>query len=262
MQVGSSSSNSYQQTKIGAEYYDESGDAQQRSAYYAGLDDSFQQATPDELFEKLHKLLAGSHKPLSELPAEVLYAKVDRRPDGALYYLYSGQGPKEEEQVQERNGRDLQSFNLEHVVPKDWFDAQLPMRDDLHHLFTEQRQCNSDRGDLPLREVQGNVEELEFGRRQLTHGKAFEPNGGKGEAARAIMYFVTRYPGLVGDRKGELTAADLSTLLKWHKTYPVSDYERHRNEVIQAEQGTRNPFIDFPELADKVDLSLGFGGRR
>lgn len=249
----------YYQTKIGADYFAEEADARQRGDYYAPVSDRFETSDGGALFRDIHRLLAGSHRPPSELPGDTLFHKADRRPDGALYYLYSGEGPKEEEQAKERNPRDLPDYNLEHVVPKSWFDAQQPMRDDLHHLFTEQRKCNSDRGDLPLRKVSGDVKQLQYGKMQMSHGKAFEPNGGKGEAARAIMYFVTRYPGLVGDQKGELTAADLPTLREWNKQFPVTDFERHRNATIQAEQGTRNPYIDFPELADSVDLRLGFG---
>jgi endonuclease G, mitochondrial len=258
VQISSRGSNPYEQTQIGAHYYDEAGDARARADYYAAVQDTFA-AAPAELFHNLSQLTRTTHKPPSDLPGDALFGRVDRRPDGALYYLYSGEGPKNEAQVSERNGRDLQNYNLEHVVPKSWFDAQLPMRDDLHHLFTEERKTNSDRGDLPLREVHGEVQELKYGKLQMSHGKAFEPNGGKGEAARAILYFVTRYPGLVGDQKGELTAADLPTLLEWHHAFPVTDFERHRNAQIQGEQGTRNPYIDFPELAEAADLRLGFG---
>lgn len=261
MVIQSHTTRGYYQTQIGQDYYDEVADAKDRDSYYAPVQDSFEKSGGSELFEKLNKLLASTHRPLQDLPGQVLYAKVDRRPDGALYPLYSGAGPKNEEEVKERNTRDLEGYNLEHVVPKSWFEAENPMRDDLHHLFTEDRKCNSDRGNLPLRTVQGNVEEYaQCGLKQTTHGKAFEPKAGKGEAARAILYFVTRHPGVVGDQKNEMTADDLPKLLEWHRQYPVTDYERHRNEVIQDEQGNRNPYIDFPELAEVVDFRLGFGG--
>lgn len=255
----------YDRTKIGQDYYDEVADAQDRDQYYANVVDQFQHSDGTQLFDSLHKLLRKSHKPISELPADMLYSEVDRRPDGALYYLYSGEGPKNEEQAKQRNGRDLQNFNIEHLVPKSWFEAKNPMRDDLHHLFTEQRKCNSDRGNLPLREAHSgkpgaSVRELpSCGLMRTSHGKAFEPHAGKGEAARAILYFVTRHPGEVGDRKKEMTYADLPKLLEWHRQYPVTDYERHRNEVIEDKQGNRNPYIDFPELAEKVDFRKGFG---
>lgn len=251
--------NPYHRTRIGLDYYDESADAARREEYYAPVVDVFTQTDGVKIFETLHHLLEKTHHPIDDLPADDLYGEVDRRPDGALYYLYSGEGPKQEEQAPERNSRDLERFNIEHVVPKSWFEAQQPMRDDMHHLFTEERKCNSDRGNLPLREAGSGAEKLEScGLLRTSHGKAFEPLHGKGEAARAILYFVTRYPGLVGDRSKEMDSTDISKLLEWHEQYPVTDYELHRNEVIGQKQGNRNPFIDFPELASKVDFREGF----
>ncbi|MCA9777325.1 MAG: endonuclease, partial [Candidatus Eremiobacteraeota bacterium] len=66
--------------------------------------------------------------------------------------------------------------------------------------------------------------------------------------------------GEVGDASHETQKHDLQQLLEWHEQYPVTDYERHRNDAIEDVQGNRNPFIDFPELARKVDFSEGFGG--
>ncbi len=43
-------------------------------------------------------------------------------------------------------------------------------------------------------------------------------------------------------------------LLDWHRADPVSPEEKRRNDKIEEHQGTRNPFIDNPALAD----SLGF----
>lgn len=251
-------SNAHHRTKIGADYFDEQADARARDAYYAPVADSFEKSAPKELFDDLHSLLSKTQRPLGQLPGDPLYSVVDRRPDGALYPLYSGDGPKNEEQAPVRNERDLENYNLEHLVPKSWFDEQLPMRDDLHHLFTENRQCNSDRGNLPLREVAGKAKSLPHCGSKLG-ANAFEPKAGKGEAARAILYFVTCHPGYIGDAAGEMTTADIPMLLKWHKEYPVTDYERHRNETIQGFQGNRNPYIDFPELVEKIDFRPGFG---
>jgi endonuclease I len=41
-------------------------------------------------------------------------------------------------------------------------------------------------------------------------------------------------------------------LLKWNRDFPVTVYEKHRNLAIYEIQGNRNPFIDFPELADII----------
>ena len=43
-------------------------------------------------------------------------------------------------------------------------------------------------------------------------------------------------------------------LIDWHFSDPPSDLERWRNNKIEEIQGTRNPFIDNPDLADTLDF--------
>lgn len=110
----------------------------------------------------------------------------------------------------------------------------------------------------------------------------FEPTDEwKGDIARSLLYMVTRYskdngdkqtqaePYLVFDDNGSYKDEsesgkydrskfhgyhpNLSTYLKWNKEDPVSKYEYHRNNIIYKNvQKNRNPFIDFPSLADWV----------
>ena len=42
-------------------------------------------------------------------------------------------------------------------------------------------------------------------------------------------------------------------------TSPVDEYERHRNAAIHESQGNRNPLIDHPGLAERIDFGAGFG---
>ena len=44
----------------------------------------------------------------------------------------------------------------------------------------------------------------------------------------------------------------LSVLLAWHHEDPVDAVELHRNDVISAHQGNRNPFIDHPDWVSCV----------
>ncbi|TIM60729.1 MAG: hypothetical protein E5Y60_30475, partial [Mesorhizobium sp.] len=48
----------------------------------------------------------------------------------------------------------------------------------------------------------------------------------------------------------------LKTLLAWHEQYAPDEWEKHRNAAIYVLQGNRNPLIDFPEWA----LRLQFEG--
>jgi endonuclease I len=240
------------------DYYDEVGDAADRDQYYAGVKDSFESASGAELYQNLNKLVSKGVRDLGYSGArKELYSEIDRRPDGNLYYLYSGEGPKNESEVTEISSRELENYNCEHVVPQSWFNKAHPMKADLHHLFTEQVQCNGSRGNFEFEELKDGQGQTIPACGIVDPGTSFEPGAGKGEVARATLYFVTRHPGYVGDGN-ESNLADVETLLKWHKEYPVSDYERHRNDKIQDVQGNRNPFIDFPELAEKVDFSKGF----
>ena len=49
-----------------------------------------------------------------------------------------------------------------------------------------------------------------------------------------------------------LTAYGVALLMKWHRQDPVSQKEIDRNNGIQQTQGNRNPFIDYPYLAEYI----------
>ncbi len=81
----------------------------------------------------------------------------------------------------------------------------------------------------------------------------------RGDVARIYFYMYVRYDGLTIsddttslDTETENTMGVLSTLLKWNKADPVDSFEIQRNNRICRYQGNRNPFIDYPELADRI----------
>jgi hypothetical protein len=45
---------------------------------------------------------------------------------------------------------------------------------------------------------------------------------------------------------------DLATLLTWNTADTSDDYEMNRNNVVYTWQTNRNPFIDYPQLADYI----------
>ncbi|WP_025689952.1 endonuclease I family protein [Paenibacillus zanthoxyli] len=147
-------------------------------------------------------------------------------------------------------------LNCEHVVPQSWFGKQEPMRGDLHHLFACEPGCNSRRGNHPYYDFLDYTPEVSAQNVIAGCGKQeddrFEPEYGKGIVARATLYFLLRYPGVIDSGH-----ADEKLLLEWHRMFPVSLYELHRNLAIFELQGNRNPFIDFPEEAEQW---AGIGG--
>ena len=100
--------------------------------------------------------------------------------------------------------------------------------------------------------------------------KVFEPRDEyKGDFARG--YFGTMIKWANGDHQsftdgdgGKIFSSNYSTgafgltkygvalLMKWHRQDPVSQKEIDRNNGIQQTQGNRNPFIDYPYLAEYI----------
>jgi endonuclease G len=274
-------------------YYDKAKDAEAAEAYWDGVD---WEAQPRTLFARLRRHLEATYtKRHSYVEArhKFLYPAVDLHEDGKLRNIYSGTVldpaeaiaaelalilPRLESHGFEASGAGFErmlasdelfdeaeeaggAFNCEHVVPQSWFDKDEPMRSDLHHLFACEPGCNSFRGNTPYWQFpRGEEVERDLcGRREPSK---FEPEHGKGPVARATLYFLLRYPGVIGDRNQELSGDRLSVLLGWHRDHPVTDYERHRNALIQEAQGNRNPFIDRPAVATEALLKQGFGRSR
>jgi endonuclease G len=241
-------------------------------------------------FKQLQKLIEETHTDRPKYdPTKEVYPWIDLHEDGKVRSIYSGKvyDPadfiNEDFAVEQARTQQLLAFrtrestatavdiaafemlleaqlpyNCEHVVPQSWFSRKEPMKGDLHHLFACESGCNSFRSNIPYFDFEdfGEATRSECGKRV---GNKFEPDAGKGAIARAVFYFLVRYPGLIGDQADEFERARLPFLLAWHNRYPVSVYERHRNQAIFARQGNRNPFIDFPQWVNRIDLSKGFG---
>lgn len=93
-------------------------------------------------------------------------------------------------------------------------------------------------------------------------GETFYPNQSSdpnddftGDVARILFYMELVNPGLNlvnNPSNNGHEMGDLSLLLKWAKEDPVDEFERQRNSRIYEYQGNRNPFIDHPEIIDKL----------
>lgn len=89
------------------------------------------------------------------------------------------------------------------------------------------------------------------------NGPTGNPGTWRGDVARAVFYMAVRYNGLnvVNGNPNENIIGqigDLTTLLDWNKLDKSDDFEMNRNNYIYTWQMNRNPFIDFPDLADYI----------
>jgi endonuclease G, mitochondrial len=272
-------------------YYDADSDRPAQEKYYGELASEVAKKTlsPDQLYQELSQLVSRTHtNKLSYSPSVHVYPWVDLRPNLKLQSIYSRQeldpetvirADLETEAVRAshlqsltlkaaKSGAALQAqvdlleaslpFNCEHVVPQSWFAKKEPMRGDIHHLFTCEPGCNSFRGNHPFFDFPDFNKAIRNSCGKMEGGK-FEPGAGKGAAARAVLYFLLRYPGEINKTEREYKSDRLPTLLSWHKAEPPTEYEKHRNAAIFAKQGNRNPMIDFPEWAEAIAFERGLG---
>jgi len=270
-------------------YYDAQADKAARDAYYALF------TLPDDkaaAHAALHALLERTHTSQpAYAPAKHLYPWVDLRHTRGgddIVSIYSGTAMDARALIEADFAIDEQRsrmraavtvprpgaaeampvdddvleaalpYNCEHVVPQSWFGKKEPMRGDLHHLFACEMDCNSFRGNTPYFDFADFAEVIRNDCGKREPGK-FEPGGGKGPVARATLYFLLRYPGLIDRTASEYQPDRIAILLAWHAAEPVTEYERHRNAAIFEQQGNRNPLIDFPDWADRIDFVRGLG---
>ncbi|WP_294217877.1 endonuclease [uncultured Chryseobacterium sp.] len=160
-------------------------------------------------------------------------------------------------------------YNREHVVPQSLFNSNAPMVSDIHFIRPTDGYVNGKRSNYPYGKV-GTASFTSLNGSKLGNsvsagysGTVFEPiDAFKGDVARMIFYFVTRYESqlsgfntgnmLGGSAYPGLQAWELNQLLAWSAMDPVSPAEIARNNASYTFQGNRNPYIDHPEYVNQV----------
>lgn len=141
-------------------------------------------------------------------------------------------------------------MNTEHTWPQSQGADPEPMKSDLHHLFITDGGVNSARGNKPLGWV--SVPTLNYAGGSKANSVVFEPRDvHKGAAARALFYFAMRYGNLGSTNLGFMAPYE-ADLREWHALYPPTAVDRKRNEDVQTYQLNRNPFVDYPQLLDRI----------
>lgn len=202
-------------------------------------------------------------------------ADVDHEGDGSILDMYS-EDPDGRDSYTYSSPRqacgDYQGesdcFNREHLFPQSVFHKQSPMRNDFFQVFPTDGYVNNRRGSLPFGEVARPEWVSQNGCKVGTNifgsykGRVFEPiDEFKGDIARALLYFATRYEDKIADWQHPMLNGTsdqvyqswfLQLLMRWHALDPVSMHEQRRNEVGYRYQGNRNPFVDHPEWVRKI----------
>ncbi len=165
----------------------------------------------------------------------------------------------------------VSNINCEHTIPQSWFDQEVRMRSDMHHLYPTYIQWNSNRGSDPFADIpdsqtklwmrldksQTSVPTTNLDEYSEDTNSEFEPREDhKGNLARTAFYFYTMHadqPALIAKGRNNISElADLNTLYKWHLADPVDDHERERNQRVAASQGNYNPYINDPSLVARA----------
>ena len=160
--------------------------------------------------------------------------------------------------------------DIEHMFPNSWWGAKAGCKEaycDLHHLVPADFSANrskSNRGPgIPV--------DTTFNNGVWVNGNDANgisvfcpPDEYKGDFARALMYIAVTYgdtvtwqtdnatPHMDNSSWQEFIPATSALLLAWHRADPVSNKERVRMNTVYGIQGNRNPFIDYPCLAEYI----------
>ncbi len=131
---------------------------------------------------------------------------------------------------------------------------------DAHHIRAENGQENSSRNNKNFGTTTSAT---------VYAGPSNSQGSWHGDVARSLFYMAVRFNGLNvvnGDPSEYLPSTttssgnigDLATLLNWNTTDPRDDFEMNRNNYIYTWQMNRNPFIDYPLLANYI-FGANFG---
>lgn len=164
-------------------------------------------------------------------------------------------------------------LNREHSFPKSWWGGSTTINAyiDLNHLYPSEMKANTAKSNYPLGTVDTR-QSIKFDNGCCKVGYPVSGQGGganfvfepadeyKGDFARTYFYMVTCYQNLTWkttymvaqNTYPTLNRWSVDLLLKWHRQDPVSEKETLRNDAVYKIQNNRNPFIDYPQLAEYI----------
>ena len=195
------------------------------------------------------------------------FVQTDVRTDGSVWDMYSNV-------VRQFNGNlAVTGMNIEHSFAKSWWGGtETQAYKDLHHLNPSDATANQRKSSYVISIVDTIITYdngvIKVGKTKRKPGQLFfawEPSDEyKGDFARSYMYMVTAYEDYAAlwtnDSEHLLDNNSypvfekwiLDILLAWTRQDPVSAKEIARNNIIYGIQGNRNPYIDYPLMAEYV----------
>lgn len=193
------------------------------------------------------------------------FFSTDRRADSTVIDMYSNTVRKQ------TSFAAVDGMHIEHSFPKSWWGAYPNNAyKDLFHLYPADASANESKNNLPLGEVSGvtgfdnGVTKVGTNSFETAYtDKCFEPaDEYKGDFARSYFYIASVYENLAPLMQSPMVITGstypfwrpwaIDLLLKWNKQDPVSPKELTRIEKVYGIQGNRNPFIDYPNLAEYI----------
>ncbi len=198
---------------------------------------------------------------------------LDQDPANAnnIVLIYSGLTDLKSNQYNGSSG----SWDREHLWPQSFgivaLNSNSRAKSDLFNLRPINTSVNSSRGNKYYELSTSPISTYPGAPGSSADSNSWEPRDpDKGPISRALFYMAVRYDGSDADVP-DLELSDtpnaatyrfgkLTTLLAWHRQFPVPTPERQRNQTIYlAYQHNRNPFIDHPDYAEMVFLGVSPG---
>ena len=239
--------------------------------YYAAVEGK---SSADAILTALNGIISG-HTVINYDGLEPYYQQTDFYSD-TLWDMYSTcRFVADDANIPQKQLCD--GWNKEHVCCQSWLGSG-PMVSDLYNVYPTDARVNNLRSNYPYGEVNGAngtgiskdpeghaLGKLGYSSKSIAgySDRVFEPHDNyKGDFARTFMYMVARYRAnsinggngavMFTSSPTNFTAYAKEMLLRWHRADPVSKKEVDRNQAVYGIQHNRNPFIDYPELAEYI----------
>ena len=203
------------------------------------------------LFNELHELMESNHNYITSYDkTKNLFQYTDcQNSGGKISSFYSGLGVGPTWDT---------SFNREHVWPNSKGDKAGSGENDLMMLRPTSTSENSSRGN----KAYGTTTTTQYYNPNDEGDGAYDL---RGDCARIILYQYVRWEctntGSKYNSNGIFGADGVieskKVLLDWIEQDPVDTWELGRNDAAESILGTRNIFVDYPELAfDLLDVEI------